>query len=185
MKRYLLLILFLLLTSCVRDNLARVIFDNQSACGTISATLTDTETGEVKRVEVPVGKRMEVVVRPDIFYNYLVDFTAAGRTPDDFRCVAVKSGKVSVPAGSSQVFALQAETPVPTPQRGSTERLTKPPLHSLERGFGGEACLSRDRHVRERSGHDQHVRPVDPAGQAAVLHLQPRVIGSAPHDIDD
>ncbi len=105
----------LLLSGCVRDNLARVIFDNQSECGTITATLTDTGTGEVKRVEVPVGQRTEVVVRPDVFYDYLVDFTSAGRTPEDYRCVAVRSGKVSVPAGSSQVFALRAETPVPTP----------------------------------------------------------------------
>jgi hypothetical protein len=116
MKRCLLLMLCVLLAGCVRDNLARVIFDNQSACGTIAATLTDTGTSEVKRVQVPVGQRVEVVVRPDVFYDYVVDFTAAGRTPDDFRCLAVKTGKVSVPAGSSQVFALKAETPVPTPQ---------------------------------------------------------------------
>ena len=109
------LVVCLLLCGCVRDNLARVVFDNQSLCGTITATLTDSGTGEVKRVEVPVGQRTEVVVRPDVFYDYLVDFTSAGRTPDDYRCVAVRSGKVSVPAGASQTFALKAETPVPTP----------------------------------------------------------------------
>ena len=108
--------LIVFLTSgCLRDNRARVIFDNQSECGTITATLTDTTTGEVKRVDVPIGKRVEVEVKPDVFYQYLVDFTSAGRTTDDRRCVSVKSGRVSVPAGTSQTFALAAETPVPTP----------------------------------------------------------------------
>jgi hypothetical protein len=122
MKHALLLIVgvlaCLLLTGCVRDNLARVVFDNQSQCGTITATLTASDTGEVKRVQVQVGQRVEVVVRPDVFYDYLVDFTSAGRTTDDYRCVAVRSGRVSVPAGASQVFALKAETPVPSPGTG-------------------------------------------------------------------
>ncbi len=110
-------VLVLLIAGCVRDNLARVVFDNQSQCGEITATLTASDTGEVKKVQVPVGQRVEVVVRPDVFYDYLVDFTSAGRTADDYRCAAVRSGRVSVPAGASQTFALRAETPVPTQQR--------------------------------------------------------------------
>ena len=109
----------LLLALCIlagcRDNNARVIFDNKSDCGTIRATLTDMGTGDVQQVQVPVNQHVEVVVKPDVFYEYTVDFTAAGRTADDFRCVAVKSGRVRVPAGTSQTFALAAETPTPTP----------------------------------------------------------------------
>ncbi len=110
-----LLLLGFLLTACLRDDRARVIFDNQSACGTVAASLTNTTTGEVKQVDVPIGQRVEVVVQPDVFYDYVVDFTAAGRTQDDYRCVAVKRGQVKVPAGAAQTFALRAETPVPTP----------------------------------------------------------------------
>jgi hypothetical protein len=105
-------VLSLLAAGC-RDNNARIIFDNKSACGTIRATLTDTVTGDVKQVEVPVNQRVEVVVKPDVFYEYIVDFTAAGRTADNYRCVAVKSGRVRVPAGAAQTFALAAETPTP------------------------------------------------------------------------
>jgi hypothetical protein len=105
--------LCLLVVGC-RDNNARIIFDNKSACGTIRATLTDTVTGDVKQVDVPIDQRVEVVVKPDVFYEYIVDFTSAGRTADDYRCVAVKSGRVRVPAGAVQTFALAAETPTPS-----------------------------------------------------------------------
>lgn len=105
--------LCIVVAGCGRDNNARIIFDNQSACGTISAMLTNSATGDVKRVDVPIGQRIEVIVQPDVFYDYVVDFTAAGRTSNDQRCVSVKTGKVRVPAGSSQTFALAAETPTP------------------------------------------------------------------------
>ena len=104
----------LLLTGC-SDGKARVIFDNQSACGTIKATLTNSKTGVANKVDVPVGQRVEVIVDPDVFYNYVVDFTAAGRTSTNQRCIAVESGQVSVPAGTSQTFTLRAETPTPSP----------------------------------------------------------------------
>ncbi len=97
------------------DNRARVIFDNQSACGTIVVRLTDTESGDIKSTAVPIGQRGEIEVRPDVFYEYLVDFTSAGRTAENYRCTAVKTGKVRVPAGSAQTFVLNAATPVPTP----------------------------------------------------------------------
>jgi hypothetical protein len=115
--RYLLLLVVFgaLIAGCARDNRARVIFDNQSACGTITVRLTDTATDDIKRVDVAVGQRVEVEVQPDVFYEYLVDFTSAGRTAGNYRCTAVKTGKVRVPAGTSQTFVLAAETPVPTP----------------------------------------------------------------------
>src|SRR6185369_3323264 len=94
-----------LLAGC-RDNQARVIFDNKSTCGTISARLTNSISGEVKTASIPIGQRTEVIVDTDIYYDYVVDFTAAGRTADDYRCTAVESGKVRVPAGTSQTFTL-------------------------------------------------------------------------------
>jgi hypothetical protein len=119
-RRYLMLLaasvtLIVLIAGCTRDNRARVIFDNQSACGTITARLTNTVTGEIKRADVAIGQRVEVEVQPDVFYEYQVDFTSAGRTADNYRCTAFKTGKVRVPAGTSQTFVLAAETPVPTP----------------------------------------------------------------------
>jgi hypothetical protein len=104
-----------LTVGCARDNRARVIFDNQSACGTIAIRLTNTITGEVKPADVAIGQRVEIEVTPDVFYEYLVDFTSAGRTADNYRCIAAPSGKVKVPAGTSETFVLAAETPVPTP----------------------------------------------------------------------
>ncbi len=108
-------VLAALLAACARDNRARVIFDNQSACGTINVRLTDSETGDIKSTAVPSGQQAEIEVRPDVFYEYLVDFTSAGRTAENYRCTAVKTGKVRVPAGTAQTFVLAAETPVPTP----------------------------------------------------------------------
>ncbi len=107
--------LMVLTVGCARDNRARVIFDNQSACGTITVRLTNTATDEIKHVDVAISQRVEIEVAPDVFYEYLVDFTSAGRTADNTRCPAVKTGKVRVPAGTSQTFVLAAETPVPTP----------------------------------------------------------------------
>lgn len=105
----------LVLVAGCSDGKARVIFDNQSACGTIRATLTNTKTGVSNKVDVPIGQRVEVIVEPDVFYEYVVDFTAAGRTADNYRCVAVESGQVSVPAGTAQTFTLTAQTPTPSP----------------------------------------------------------------------
>jgi hypothetical protein len=117
MKRWgwgaLALIVLALLAGC-NDGRARVVFNNQSKCGTISASLTNSVSGEVSKVQVAIGARAEVIVTPDVYYDYMVDFTAAGLTADDYRCTAVETGKVRVPAGSSQTFTLVAETPVPT-----------------------------------------------------------------------
>jgi hypothetical protein len=102
-----------LTSGCGRDDKARVIFENRSACGTITATLTDTETGEVQQTQVANDQRVELIVRPSVFYEYVVDFTSAGRTAAGLRCTRVSTGRVRVPAGTSQPFILQAETPVP------------------------------------------------------------------------
>src|SRR5258708_39422006 len=110
----LILLAVLLVMAGCSDGKSRVIFDNQSACGTIKATLTNSKTGVANKVDIPIGQRVEVIVDPNEFYNYVVDFTAAGRTGDNQRCVAVESGQVSVPAGASQTFALRAETPTPS-----------------------------------------------------------------------
>ncbi|MCC7450414.1 MAG: hypothetical protein IT324_23545 [Anaerolineae bacterium] len=107
------LIMLALVAGC-NDGRARVVFSNQSQCGTITASLTNSASGEVSQVRVAIGERTEIIVTPDAYYDYMVDFTSAGRTADDYRCTAVETGKVRVPAGSSQTFTLVAETPVPT-----------------------------------------------------------------------
>jgi len=98
------------------DKRAHVVFENKSECGTIKVRLTNTETNEYIEAGVDIGERKSIEVVPGVYYDYLVDFTAAGRTADDFRCVALEEGKVMVPAGAEQVFALesQKQTAVPT-----------------------------------------------------------------------
>jgi hypothetical protein len=106
----------LLLFAACQDSRA-VIFDNQSECGTIRVVLTHTGTGEEKTEQVPIGEKREIVVEPNVFYTYSVDFGTAGRTPDDSRCVAVEEGRVRVPAGAAQTFRLTSQkmTATPTP----------------------------------------------------------------------
>jgi hypothetical protein len=99
---------------CNTDRRARVIFDNQSPCGPITVTLTDTTTQQKRNVKVPISQRIEVELTAAVFYDYVVDFTTANKTSDNLKCTAVESGKVQVPAGTVQTFALRAETPVPT-----------------------------------------------------------------------
>lgn len=105
----------LLLFAACQDSRARVIFDNQSECGTIRVVLTHTGTGEEKTERVPIGEKREIVVEPNVFYTYLVDFGTAGRTPDDFRCPAVEEGQVRVPAGAAQTFRLTSQKMTATP----------------------------------------------------------------------
>ena len=104
-----------ILAGCTVDNRARVVFDNQSDCGTITASLTNSASGQVNKVDVAVGKQVEVEVTPDTFYNYLVDFPSAGTSPDNTSCPDVESGKVRVPAGAAQTFVLRDATPTPGP----------------------------------------------------------------------
>lgn len=96
---------------------ALVIFENRSECGgPIAVRLTNERTGEVIRERVPQGQRVEIEVRPNDWYAYIVDFTAAGRRPDGYRCVALKEGRVRIPQGSvPQVFPLTSEIPALTP----------------------------------------------------------------------
>lgn len=121
MKRRLILLglcLIGLMTGCrtIFDNRARVIIDNQSECGTIPVRLTNTkDKNDIKTDRVPVGERHEIVVAPDVPYEYLIDFTGAGQTSDDYRCTATESGTVKVPAGTSQTFTLDAKRASPTP----------------------------------------------------------------------
>jgi hypothetical protein len=117
MKNRLLLFLLIVMVGagCAGDGKARIVFDNQSACGTIPITLTNSNNpAEIIRAEAPQGKRTEVIVTPNTFYEYFVDFSGAGENPDGFRCTAQQKGKLNVPANSSQTFTLIAQTPVPT-----------------------------------------------------------------------
>ncbi len=104
------------LTGC-RDSRARVIIDNQSECGAIQVRLTNTTSNEVLQQKVAVGTTYEFVVQPDVYYEYVIDFTAAGANPEGYRCTSLEQGKVRVPAGTSQTFTLRSDkqTAVPTP----------------------------------------------------------------------
>jgi hypothetical protein len=110
------LVIMALLAGCGGDRTAKIVFDNQSNCGTIPITLTNaTNADDVKHIDAAQGQRTEVVVTPDVFYEYMVDFSGAGKTADGFRCTALKQGKLSVPAGTSQTFRLEVENPTATP----------------------------------------------------------------------
>jgi hypothetical protein len=108
--------LLFFLTGC-RDSRARVIIDNQSECGAIQVRLSNTTSSEVLETKVASGATYEFVVQPDVYYEYIIDFTAAGATKDDYRCTSLEQGKVRVPAGTAQTFTLRSEkqTAVPTP----------------------------------------------------------------------
>ncbi len=124
MKKFLfLLVLIVLLAGCGGDGKARVIFDNQSACGTIPITLTNmSNSDDVLHVDAPAGQRTELVVTPNVSYEYLVDFSGAGKNPEGFRCTAQERGQIKVPANASQTFTLVAETPVPTLAQPATQQ---------------------------------------------------------------
>ncbi|MFQ3535729.1 MAG: hypothetical protein SNJ58_07615 [Aggregatilineales bacterium] len=96
---------------------ALLIFENRSECGgPIAIRLTNERTGEVIRERVADGQQLEIELRPDDWYSYIVDFTAAGRRPDGFRCVALKEGRLRIPQGSVPLrIPLESQLQVPTP----------------------------------------------------------------------
>ncbi len=104
-------LMLLLLSACVGQ--AALVFDNQTVCGTIRVDLTNTQTAEIKSYEVPVGETITVEVTPNIAYDYVVDYTAAGVNEEGYECIAIQRGQVTVPAGASQKFNLTAVTPTP------------------------------------------------------------------------
>jgi hypothetical protein len=116
--RFLLWLGLLILVSACAPWRALVVFDNKSECGgAIAIRLTNERTGEVIRESVPEGERVEIAVKADDWYAYIVDFTAAGRTADNFRCTSLQEGRLRIPQGSvPQVFVLQSQrqTAVPT-----------------------------------------------------------------------
>lgn len=108
------LVAFSALSGC-QDSRARVIFDNQSECGVIAVQLINSQTNEIASDRIAPGEKREFEVKPDVYYRYTVDFTAAGTTPDNYRCTSVEEGQVRVPAGTSQTFVLQSEKQTPQP----------------------------------------------------------------------
>lgn len=112
-----LLSLFVLLSACASWR-ALIIFENRSQCGgPIAIRLTNERTGEVIRERVADGQTLEIELRPNDWYSYIVDFTAAGRRPDGYRCVALKEGRVRIPQGSVPLrvpLELQMQTPAPS-----------------------------------------------------------------------
>jgi hypothetical protein len=103
--------LCVLLTSC--DMRARVILDNQSECDGILYRFTNTETRQVLEGTVPKNTRREIVVEPDVFYDYLINFKAAS-TASGAICNYDDQGKLRVPAGASQTFTLLNDPLPPT-----------------------------------------------------------------------
>jgi len=112
-----LLSLVLLLSACAPWR-ALIIFENRSECGgAIAIRLTNERTGEVIRERIADGQRLEIEVRPDDWYSYIVDFTAAGRRANGYRCVALKEGRIRIPQGSVPLripLESQRQTPVPS-----------------------------------------------------------------------
>jgi hypothetical protein len=91
------------------DPRPRVIFDNQSQCGAIPVTLTNENTGAVMRGTAEMGQKLEFAVEADVRYKYNVDFSAAPRQADNWKCTAIEDGWVTVPPGSSATFPLQSQ----------------------------------------------------------------------------
>jgi hypothetical protein len=101
-------VLLATLSGC-RDNLSRVIVVNDSACPLIRVRLENPNSGEVLRGQVAPGERQEFIVQPDVYYDYIIDFTAGGENEQGLRCTAVEEGQVRVPPGTSQTFTLVVE----------------------------------------------------------------------------
>jgi len=99
---------------------ALLIFENRSECGgAIAIRLTNERTGEVIRERVADGQQLEIELRPDDWYSYIVDFTAAGRRPDGYRCVALKEGRIRIPQGSMPL-RIPLESQLQTPSATAT-----------------------------------------------------------------
>jgi len=99
---------------------ALLIFENRSECGgAIAIRLTNERTGEVIRERVADGQQLEIELRPDDWYSYTVDFTASGRRPDGYRCVALKEGRIRIPQGSVPL-RIPLESQLQTPSATAT-----------------------------------------------------------------
>jgi hypothetical protein len=110
----------LTITSLQADPRPKVIFVNNSECGGIPVTLTKQNTSEVQRGTVQLGERLEFPVEPDVVYRYSVDFSAAPRQTENWKCTDIQEGTVRVPPGSSQTFTLASERIAPPPLRPVT-----------------------------------------------------------------
>jgi len=108
----------LCLTAC-QPWRALIVLDNVSECDGIKYRLDNTESGAVIEGRVPAGEKVEVEVTANVYYDYILDFTAAPRTPDDFRCTKLDQGKVLIPLNSKPlIFRLESQrqpTAQPTP----------------------------------------------------------------------
>ena len=104
--------LILVLAACGGNS--AVAFENRTVCGTIAVSLTNTQTGVAETRNVEIGQTVTIDVAPNVPYDYVVDYTAAGTNAEGFRCIAVQRGQVTVPQGSTQYFNLTAVTPTPS-----------------------------------------------------------------------
>lgn len=113
MKRHALLLAVLLglmlgLSAC--SGQTAVIFENNTACGTIRVELTNTTTSATQVYNVAQGEQVTVEVSANTTYSYFIDYRGEGSI-----CTGEYRGQVVVPNGSSQTFNLEAATPTPQP----------------------------------------------------------------------
>lgn len=103
--------LSLALSACVGTT--AVVFENRTACGTITVELTNTQTNTPETHEVKMTETLSVEVSPNTIYQYVVDFTASGKNDEGMICTQIQRGQVTVPTGASVYFNLTAVTPTP------------------------------------------------------------------------
>lgn len=87
-----------------------IVFENNTACGTIYVELTNTETAITETYNITEGQSVTVEVLANVTYNYFVDYQGEGSI-----CSGEYRGQVMIPGGSTQTFNLEAATPTPQP----------------------------------------------------------------------
>ena len=71
----------LVLTACTQKTALR--FSNETDCGTATITLSNIETGNLKKYTVDQGKEIEIELEPNVDYQYEVTYL---RQSDFMRC---------------------------------------------------------------------------------------------------
>lgn len=113
MKRhalFLAMLLGLLLGLSACSGQTALIFENNTACGTIRVELANAATAVTEVYEVAQGSRVTVEVTANTAYNYFIDYRG-----ENSICSGEYRGQVIIPGGASQTFNLEAATPTPRP----------------------------------------------------------------------
>ena len=102
--------MLLAIAACTTET--RLVFENNTVCGTIQIDLTHTQNGTTESYQVANGETLTIDVQPDVPYAYVIDYSAA-EDSDGYTCVAIQRGEVTVPGGTITQYALTAVTPTP------------------------------------------------------------------------